>query len=46
MTKALSPGYRPGGNLVWAAFLDDSLRRIYDGWDELAARAEAVAARG
>ena len=41
VTKALSPGYRPGGNLVRAAFLDDSLRRIYDSWDELAARAVA-----
>jgi hypothetical protein len=41
MARALSPGYRPGGNLVRAAFLDDTLRRLYDGWDEMAGRAVA-----
>jgi len=41
LARALSPGYRPGGNLVRAAFLDDTLRRFYEGWDEMAARAVA-----
>jgi transcriptional regulator with XRE-family HTH domain len=41
LAQALSPGYRPGGNLARAAFLDDTLRRLYDGWDEMAARAVA-----
>ena len=38
LAEALSPSFRPGVNLVSAAFLDPDLRRLYVNWDDMTAR--------